>query len=401
MGTLSSWAAFALCHHVVVQWSARRAALPLPFTEYRLLGDDLVIAEEKVALQYQQLMGLLGVTINLTKSVRARGAAEFAKRTFVDGEEVTGLLWDTFARASTSLFGYYQAVEETRRRGFKVSLAGCVLGMLGPPTDRKTVGKELRALLLRLVEPGAALESQGIWQEVLPAATVADYHRAYSEGVGTLSEDLPAVRPQDSGRWTGLISLVQGARLVPSLKAVDEAKYFLGSLDSLLGAQLRSALPPGADVSNEIIRGLKELHPAGLLTDAQIQEDLLGVNEEEICISLRMHQAGQTVDLAGAVPRLRILSRADKEHLQLARTLMKGSLQRVELAEALGRGGSLLSCLMLLRYSQGHGRTRRDPVEVYRDGKPKSRAGEKHKSPQGARRTDGEGRAKTSRKART
>jgi hypothetical protein len=56
MGRYSSWAVFALTHHLVVQWAACLAAKGPRLTEYTIFGDDLVAPEERVALQYQELM---------------------------------------------------------------------------------------------------------------------------------------------------------------------------------------------------------------------------------------------------------------------------------------------------------------------------------------------------------
>jgi hypothetical protein len=91
MGTLSSWAAFALSHHVVVQLSARLAGYEGLFTGYALLGDDIVIFDQDVATEYRDYMDWLHVEINMDKSVVGVGLAEFAKRIFYKGHEVSGV----------------------------------------------------------------------------------------------------------------------------------------------------------------------------------------------------------------------------------------------------------------------------------------------------------------------
>jgi hypothetical protein len=82
MGALSSWAVFALSHHLVVQLVARRIGYNTWFSDYALLGDDIVIANELVAKAYYVFMTEeLGVEINLSKSLHSReGVMEFAKR---------------------------------------------------------------------------------------------------------------------------------------------------------------------------------------------------------------------------------------------------------------------------------------------------------------------------------
>lgn len=90
MGALSSWAMLAITHHAIVQWAALRAykkgfAIPLWFSEYAILGDDVVIANRYVAIEYLQILSQIGVKAGLAKSIVAKGQfyVEFAKKYFV------------------------------------------------------------------------------------------------------------------------------------------------------------------------------------------------------------------------------------------------------------------------------------------------------------------------------
>nr|UPW42098.1 MAG: putative RNA dependent RNA polymerase [Guangxi sediment mito-like virus 1] len=78
MGAYSSWAMLALTHHVIVKMASLRVGLN-GFKDYCILGDDLVIRNEAVAKEYMVLMSLLGVSINLSKSVISKYFCEFAK----------------------------------------------------------------------------------------------------------------------------------------------------------------------------------------------------------------------------------------------------------------------------------------------------------------------------------
>ena len=89
MGALSSWAMLAMTHHAIVQWAALRArrhgrAVPIMFREYAILGDDIVIANRAVAIEYLRILDLIGVKAGLAKSIIAKGKfyAEFAKKFF-------------------------------------------------------------------------------------------------------------------------------------------------------------------------------------------------------------------------------------------------------------------------------------------------------------------------------
>lgn len=89
LGMYSSWPLFALSHHVVVWYCAERVYPGRVFREYCLLGDDIVICDEKVAKVYTSVLECLQVKISYQKSVISRtGAAEFAKRFRVKGLSV-------------------------------------------------------------------------------------------------------------------------------------------------------------------------------------------------------------------------------------------------------------------------------------------------------------------------
>lgn len=79
MGAYSSWAMLALTHHIIVQCAALNVGKP-NFRAYAVLGDDIVIADDLVASEYLRLMNMLGVDINLAKSLQSKDFCEFAKR---------------------------------------------------------------------------------------------------------------------------------------------------------------------------------------------------------------------------------------------------------------------------------------------------------------------------------
>lgn len=85
LGYYSSWPLFTLSHHVLVWVAAERYFQDeRRFTDYALLGDDIVILHDGVAESYRALLQELGVEISLQKSlVSTNGSLEFAKRFFV------------------------------------------------------------------------------------------------------------------------------------------------------------------------------------------------------------------------------------------------------------------------------------------------------------------------------
>lgn len=91
MGAYSSWAVFALTHHLVVQYSAKMEGESLPFNDYMLLGDDIVIANKAVSERYIATMSELGVGISLYKTHVSDDTYEFAKRWIHKGAEISGI----------------------------------------------------------------------------------------------------------------------------------------------------------------------------------------------------------------------------------------------------------------------------------------------------------------------
>jgi hypothetical protein len=90
MGTYSSWIAFTLTHHLVVYYCALLEGLD-DFDQYIILGDDIVIKNDKVAKRYMKVISKLGVSISEQKSHVSYDTYEFAKRWFKAGKEITGI----------------------------------------------------------------------------------------------------------------------------------------------------------------------------------------------------------------------------------------------------------------------------------------------------------------------
>ena len=79
LGYYSSWPLFALSHHVLVWYAAEQCYPGQVFRRYAILGDDIVIADDRVAMTYSALLERLGVSISLPKSLTSKeGACEFA-----------------------------------------------------------------------------------------------------------------------------------------------------------------------------------------------------------------------------------------------------------------------------------------------------------------------------------
>lgn len=73
------------------------------YTGYQILGDDIVIFNDKVATQYLKIMSLLGVKISFAKSVVSKDTIEFAKRFVSKGHDLSPLAFKELDVAMASL----------------------------------------------------------------------------------------------------------------------------------------------------------------------------------------------------------------------------------------------------------------------------------------------------------
>ena len=79
LGALSAWPAFALTHHLIVQDSAARAGVEGWYTNYAIVGDDLVIGA--VTREYHLWLDYLSVKVSREKSIESKNSScEFCSR---------------------------------------------------------------------------------------------------------------------------------------------------------------------------------------------------------------------------------------------------------------------------------------------------------------------------------
>jgi len=107
MGLYSSWPAMALTNHVMVRLAAVKVGLE-KFSDYMILGDDIVIFNKNVAKTYQRLLKFIGVETNKFDSVEGSSdhSFEMAKRLFRKGQEIGPLPY----RQMHSAFGLFALV---------------------------------------------------------------------------------------------------------------------------------------------------------------------------------------------------------------------------------------------------------------------------------------------------
>lgn len=85
MGFYASFPMLALSQHVLVHLAGFLIYHKIKYLPYAVVGDDICIGDELVALKYQELCNELSIPINKKKSVIGYRTGEFCSRIFVDG----------------------------------------------------------------------------------------------------------------------------------------------------------------------------------------------------------------------------------------------------------------------------------------------------------------------------
>jgi hypothetical protein len=174
MGAYSSWAMLALVHHAILQLAARRAGYARWFTLYAILGDDIVIGDRSVALEYTRIMSDIGVKIGFNKSIVSKNLSlEFAKRFFYKGSEVTPLPLVGIACAWLGVTGVPEVLKASKDRtgrlpsmftimrsmglGFRVSCSAATSRLVN-------LSRRARSIVLLLTRPGVSeWSTRNVW----------------------------------------------------------------------------------------------------------------------------------------------------------------------------------------------------------------------------------------------
>jgi hypothetical protein len=105
MGMLSSWAAMAITHHAIINYSHKGF--------YAVIGDDMAIASKNGTEGYETVLEELGMEISKEKSIKStpeRNLGEIAKRLFVDGGEISPIPPDILIKSTGNLIGFLEFI---------------------------------------------------------------------------------------------------------------------------------------------------------------------------------------------------------------------------------------------------------------------------------------------------
>lgn len=213
MGAYSSWAMLALVHHAIVQLAAMRAGVESWFQLYAVLGDDVVIGDRGVALEYVRIMEEIGVNIGFHKSIISKNRSlEFAKRFFYKGVEVTPLPLVAIAVSWLSVNGIPEVVNSLWGRVGKFPSLYQIVRSMGfgfkagtrAATSRVvTLPRRVRDAVLVLSRPGNLPWSRkDLWEwfRMRTTFSVADDLEGSRESVGRFLRHLIKSRSPESIR---------------------------------------------------------------------------------------------------------------------------------------------------------------------------------------------------------
>jgi hypothetical protein len=96
MGFYSSFTSFALAHHFFVWLACRRSRIKFKTCPYMLLGDDIVIGNDKVAREYKQLLIEWDVPFSPDKTYTSPVGFEFAKQIRFKGINISPISLSSF-----------------------------------------------------------------------------------------------------------------------------------------------------------------------------------------------------------------------------------------------------------------------------------------------------------------
>jgi hypothetical protein len=311
MGLYSSWAVFALTHHIVIQYCAFVEREKFPFNKYAVLGDDVAIWSPSVAKRYSKVLSLLDVSISEAKSFVPDSldepcVAEFAKRISDKGVEISALSPNQVRDAYSSYWNWTQFAAWLDTHGFDVRAV---------PISRVSESLGLAPFQLRNL-----CCSLRIW-EVLRAPVSEGYESYLPEGFkdyitkeNLVKLRLEALVEQASSLWADLFDLGDENRAALEKRLggpVPDKLYFIRIMDTRiqnvieLENKMVSYLPQEeqelfyfGDEAEESSETLPELSEIEYLPRVDFKSLVKGITQHEDKKTLRGRYIQKLVKLA-------------------------------------------------------------------------------------------------------
>lgn len=308
MGALSSWAMLAFTHHLLVQFAVFRCKgkQELWYNLYEVLGDDIVLFEEDVYREYLTILDLLGVGANPAKSIPAPTlpAFEFAKRTGLSGEDVSGLSWKEFLQGD-SLPGKINLILRLGKRRFQLNttaVAACLargphdiakplkagahhalLGILG-----SLLGNESKTLLYAT---SVLIDPHNEEDELEPKKATIPLHQTMQSVVKMLNGDDHTCMEDVFSLWEDRVDICK-SELIPYmsetayLNALSYTKKIVQTYDSLIDEFAETLLDLSLTGDNLLVAQRRGIAEDILLRDTDPQDRL-------DALEVRLHKAAK------------------------------------------------------------------------------------------------------------
>lgn len=169
MGFLSSWAAFALTHHITVEALALKVGKP-SFKDYCIIGDDVTIFDETVANEYKRFLNHYQIQISESKSLESWGnpsSAEIGKRLFCNGQEVSPIPFDAIESAINNYLLVPNLIKLAFERGIvSNNLPKPVQDVWSEVFPKGSKSEKTRALIFYPVSRPHFVGNQSPWEDV-------------------------------------------------------------------------------------------------------------------------------------------------------------------------------------------------------------------------------------------
>jgi hypothetical protein len=264
MGARSSWGMLALTHHIIIQQAARNAKVALPFWGYRILGDDIVINSTAVAMAYRAIMHALGVSISQTKSIlaisSARPAAEFGKRVFIEGRELTAIPTKLVTKCITNGRLAPQLQNEFHRRGLFINNPA-LFTFFASILDHES----LEFILILNAVPGRI---SGLTGPIRTDHRIFDFATWYSEGKLTEDQMIQAYTyVACTEQLKRMDALLQNSQMIMSAIEEHTAGYHTQSVTSIGWSYSESD-----SIKAKLVQGLPKFSPMHPIVKASVTE---------------------------------------------------------------------------------------------------------------------------------
>jgi hypothetical protein len=118
MGFYTSWPLTSLCHHLILYVACRELNKSWRSSKYKLLGDDIIIWDDDLALMYKDLISHIGVEISLPKSLVSKEIFEFGKRIFTPHGELSPFSVKSGLKETQSYLGIFEMMSQFYEKGW-------------------------------------------------------------------------------------------------------------------------------------------------------------------------------------------------------------------------------------------------------------------------------------------